>query len=132
MESWTKYIRLYDVFISGPLYIVLSLYTLRHNTLLGLFVLLTGIMTIVFNLHNWLLIDKQKINKILPWTDPKQGKYQFHRLFNLLIMYPLLFYSNMITKEKPCWLTVVLYLMIIIGFIFNLYWFVRIFQESKT
>ena len=114
MGKYVNYIRLYDVFVSGPIYILFSFYI--KSALLRLFVFLTGLMTILFNLHNYLLIDKQKLKKpIIPWVDPKEGKYQWHRIYNIIIMYPLLFYANYITK-KPKWLTVIIYLMIIIGF----------------
>jgi hypothetical protein len=124
-----KYVRLYDVFISGPIYIYFSLYI--KNQLLKIFVFLTGFLTIIFNLHNFLFIDKGTLKKsIIPWTDPKEGKYQIHRIYNLFIMYPLLFYANYITK-KPKWLTIILYLMIFIGFLFNLYWFIKISSHQS-
>lgn len=133
MEKYVDHIRLYDVFISGPIYIILSIFVFelskikKNYIFLGIFVLLTGIMTIIFNLHNWLLIDKKKLKKkIIPWADPKEGKYQWHRLFNLIIMYPLLFYANYITINKPKLLTILIYIMIICGFLFNLYWFLRL------
>ena len=117
--------RLYDVFISGPIYIYFSLYI--ENYILFIYIFLTGLGTIVFNLHNYLLIDKKKINKsYIPWVDHKRGKYQIHRLYNLGIMYPILFYANYITIKKPKWLTIVLYIMIFVGFFFNLYWFITI------
>ena len=119
-----NHIRLYDVFISGPIYIYFSSFI--ENVFLMAFVLITGVMTILFNLHNYLLIDQKKLKKsMLPWVDPEEGKYQWHRLYNLLIMYPILFYANYITR-KPKWLTVILYLMIIGGFAFNLYWYVKL------
>lgn len=113
--------RLYDVFISGPIYIYFSYWiTETGNYFLTVFVLLTGIMTILFNLHNYLLINRKELQKpILPWTDPKEGKYQIHRVYNLFVMYPLLLYANIITPNKPRWLTVVLYLMIFIGILFQ-------------
>lgn len=57
----TKYIRLYDVFIEGILYIYIS--TIIDNIILKIFIMIIGIMTIAYNLNNLMYLDYKKINK---------------------------------------------------------------------
>jgi len=79
-------------------------------------------MTILYNLHNYLLINlkilKEPIPIMKPFINIKKGKTQMLRLCNLLIMYPLLYYS---TRFLPYNLNILVKLMVFGGFIYNLY-----------
>ena len=118
------YPRLYDIFFSSIIYV----YTSRFIKIIWLkyFVLLTGIMTNLYNLHNFLLIDlkilKEPIHIMKPFVNIKKGKTQIHRLFNLFIMYPLLYYS---TRFLPNNLSTLVKLMVFVGSIYNLYFYLK-------
>lgn len=117
----SKFARLYDVFISGPLYIYFS--TFIQNKYLRLFVFLVGLMNIIYNGHNWLLLENKSIKKsLLPFVT-EEGKTQTHRLYNLIIMYPLIYYANSIT-ESP--LKRIINFMIALGVIINLINFIEL------
>jgi hypothetical protein len=119
------YPRLYDIFFSSIIYIYTS--TFIKITWLKYFILFVGIMTNLYNLHNLLLIDlkiiKEPISILKPFVNVKNGKIQIHRLYNLLIMYPILNYS---TRFLPNNLSRLIKIMIIFGVIFNLYNFINI------
>ena len=49
-------VRLIDIFITGPLQIIISNY-IKTSPLLRYFMLTTGILNIIYNGHNFLLFD---------------------------------------------------------------------------
>lgn len=105
--------RLYDVFISGPTQIAISFYV--KEPFLKCFMLLTGVLNILYNGHNFLRL-KKPIPLFKPYIDVKYGKTQIHRLFNLLIMYPLFKEAS---KYLPPKIKLFFIFQIIIGVIFN-------------
>jgi hypothetical protein len=121
-KLWRNELRLIDVFFLGPLQIVVSTYI--PNIFFKYFLLITGILNILFNGHNFLLINKTIKNPILffkPFIN-KIGKSQLHRLYNLIVMYPIFLYSLLFYK-LPYYLYKLFLLNIVIGFLFNLYFF---------
>ena len=62
-KLWRNELRLIDVFFLGPLQIVVSTYI--PNIFFKYFILITGILNILFNGHNFLLINKTIKNPIL-------------------------------------------------------------------
>lgn len=113
-------VRWYDVLFSGFFYMYAS--TQINNKLLKYFVFLVGMMALLFNLHNLLFFDLQLIKKpMFPHLiDKERGKLQIHRLYNLLIMYPLLYYaSNQVHKNTGY----IMKIMILIGFSYNFYYY---------
>jgi len=52
----TNKVRLIDVFVTGPLQIIISNY-ITTSPVLRYFMLMTGILNIIFNGHNFLLFD---------------------------------------------------------------------------
>jgi hypothetical protein len=119
--------RLIDLFVSGPLQIYISFYLKQY--VFKYFMLITGISNILYNTHNYLLLDKKILQKPLPilkpFIDLNHGKRQFHRLYNLIIMYPLFFYIIM-NYHLPIYLRIMFIINIIVGFTFNLYYFLVI------
>ena len=61
----TNNLRLIDVFLSGPLQIIISNYITRSPAL-RYFMLITGILNIIYNGHNFLLFDSSILKKPLP------------------------------------------------------------------
>ena len=114
-------LRLVDVFITGPLQIVVSSY-ITTSPLLRYFMLITGILTILYNGHNFLLFNST-IKKPLPivekFVDLKNGKYQSHRLYNLIVMYPIFTYV-LIKIPMPLELRILFLINITFGFLYNL------------
>ncbi len=130
MES--NNVRLADVFMSGPLQILVSSYITR-SPLLSYFMLITGIMTIVFNGHNFLLFNstiKQPLPLISPFVHLQNGKTQIHRLYNLTIMYPVFIYV-LLNIPMPIELSILLLINIVIGFTYNSYYYIRYRKESS-
>jgi hypothetical protein len=123
------YPRLYDILFSGNIYIYVS--TFIKIEWLKYFILLVGIMTILYNLHNFLLIDLKVIKEPIPIMKPfickKKGKTQIHRLYNILIMYPLLLYSTRFLSYN---LSKILKIMIIIGITYNLHYYLKYNKQS--
>jgi len=119
--------RLIDLFVSGPLQIYISFYLKQY--VFKYFMLITGISNILYNTHNYLLLDRKILQKPLPilkpFIDLNHGKRQFHRLYNLIIMYPLFFYIIM-NYHLPIYLRIMFIINIIVGFTFNLYYFLVI------
>ena len=119
--------RLIDVFFTGPLYLLISSY--MKNIFLQGFMIYSGITNIIYNGHNYLLFDENIKSPYLPLPilksliDPKYGKTQMHRIYNLLIMYPIFTYIVLFTK-LPYILSILLTIDIFIGFFYNLYYFV--------
>ena len=130
-KLWRNELRLIDVFFLGPLQIVISTYI--PNIFFKNFILITGILNILFNGHNFLLINKTIKNPILffkPFIN-KIGKSQLHRLYNLIVMYPIFLYSLLFYK-LPYYLYNLFLLNIVIGFLFNLYFFVIINRTKNN
>jgi hypothetical protein len=119
--------RLIDVFFTGPLQILISSY--MKNVFLKYYMLIVGISNIIYNGHNYLLFDEKIKSPYLPLPIlksliyPKYGKTQMHRIYNLLIMYPIFTYIVLFTK-LPYILSILLTINIFIGFFYNLYYFV--------
>jgi hypothetical protein len=118
-------IRLVDVFITGPLQIYIS--TLLKNIFFKYFMLITGLLNIIFNGYVYLLESKyiKKKHPYLKHIITENGKTQIHRLYNLIVMYPI-FLCILLNFKLPSYLQLVFLINIIIGFIFNLYNFVSI------
>ena len=125
--------RLYDVFFSGPIYIYLS--TFVTHKILKVLIFVIGLFTILYNLHNYLYFNN-KIDKPIPFFEKfvtTEGKSQVHRLYNLFIMYPFIIYINKLTAsnpKKPKWLTTLIYAMVVVGVLYNLYWLYTIANQT--
>jgi hypothetical protein len=123
-------IRLFDVFVSGPLQIIISTYITRSSlslSLLRYFMLITGILNIIYNGHNFLLFDsilKQPLPILNKFIHLKHGKFQLHRLYNLIIMYPIFIYV-LLNIGMPFELRILLLINIVIGFLYNLFYFIN-------
>ena len=123
----TNIFRLMDVFITGPLQIIVSTYITR-SALLRYFMLITGILNIIYNGHNFLLFDsilKQPLPILKKFIHVKHGKYQLHRLYNLIIMYPIFIYV-LLNIHMPFELRILLLINIVIGFLYNLFYYINI------
>jgi hypothetical protein len=117
--------RLFDVFITGPLQIIVSSY-ITTSPLLRYFMLITGILNIIYNGHNFLLFNstlKQPLPILNKFIHLKNGKYQFHRLYNLIIMYPIFTYV-LLNIVMPVELRILLFINIVIGFLYNLFYYI--------
>ena len=121
----TNKVRLIDVFVTGPLQIIISSY-ITTSPLLCYFMLMTGIINIIYNGHNFLLFESI-IKKPLPilnkFVHIKHGKYQLHRLYNLIIMYPIFIYI-LLNIVMPIELRMLLFVNIVIGFFYNLVYYI--------
>ena len=120
-------VRIIDIFLTGPLQINISLYIKQF--LLKLFLISTGIMTIIYNFHNYLYLDIKKLSKpwpILRYFVTNNGKSQYHRLYNVFIMYPIFFYALISNKNIPTILQILFFIEIIIGVIFNLFNYIKL------
>lgn len=120
-------VRIIDIFLTGPLQLNISYYV--KHIWLKLFLISTGIMTIIYNLHNYLYLDIKKISKpwpILRYFVTNNGKSQYHRLYNVFIMYPIFLYALSSTKNIPDILRVLFFCEIIIGTIFNLFNYIKL------
>lgn len=126
MNNFVYYSRLVDVFIDGPLQIYIG--TLLPDTFLKYFMILTGLCSIIFNGHNFLYLNAKVLSQpLIPLVHPTDGKYQLHRVYNLLVMYPLFY----IVSQKPQvlnsgWVHTLFMINIIIGFIYNLFSFIKL------
>ena len=115
---------LVDVIFSGPLQIIVSNYIRRP--LLRYFMLFTGIINIMYNGHNFLLFNstlKQPLPILNKFIHLKNGKYQLHRLYNLIIMYPIFVYV-LLNVVMPFELRILLLINIMIGFLYNLFYYI--------
>ncbi len=117
--------RIVDIFLLGPVQILVGLHV--KNPLLKLFMIITGIANIVYNGHNFLYFQyKRDISPMFhKIVDPIHGKTQLHRLYNVLIMYPVFLYVYL-TTPLPVWLRFIFFFDITIGFIFNLANFIKL------
>jgi hypothetical protein len=124
--------RLMDVFMSGPLQIIVSTYITR-SALLRYFMLITGILNILYNGHNFLFFEsilKKPLPILNKFIHLKNGKHQLHRLYNLIIMYPVFTYV-LLTIAMPFELRIMLLINIVIGFFYNLYYYITIWRTDK-
>jgi hypothetical protein len=85
--------------------------------------IITGLGTIIYNGHNYLYINRDIIDKSIPLVHNIQGKYQIHRLYNILIMYPIFNYIYNTTKI-PQPLKKLFRINMILGFLYNLYFLI--------
>ena len=122
-------IRLLDVFITGPLQIYIS--TLLKNIFFKYFMLITGLLNIIFNGYVYLLESKyiKKKHAYLKHIITENGKTQIHRLYNLIVMYPIFLYI-LLNFKLPPYLQLVFFINITIGFIFNLHNFMVIKNQQ--
>ena len=120
-------VRLVDVFFSGPLQIIVSNYIIK-TPLLRYFMLFTGILSIIYNGHNFLLFNstlKQPLPILNKFIHLKNGKYQLHRLYNLIIMYPIFIYV-LLNIVMPIELRILLLINIVVGFVYNLFYYLTL------
>jgi len=121
----TNKVRLIDVFVTGPLQIIISNY-ITTSPVLRYFMLMTGILNIIFNGHNFLLFDsifKKPLPILNKFIHVTHGKYQLHRLYNLIIMYPIFIYV-LLNIVMPIELRILLFVNIVIGFLYNLFYYI--------
>lgn len=118
-------VRLLDVFISGPIRILVSRYVKNKN--LKNYLLLEGILVILFNAYNYLYFEKNykyNINFLNNYSDKIKGKPQLHRILLLLLMYPIHLHI-ILTENIPNKLINIFTINLIIGFNYNLYNFIK-------
>ena len=131
MDSANK-VRLLDVLVLGPMQIAVSTYV--KLPWLKCFMLVTGISTIIYNLHNFLYFHTDVLKTPNPifngFVDPLNGKIQIHRLYNILIMYPLFLLAYKSTSLPPM-LKYIFLLDIIIGAMYNSYHYYSIANEGN-
>ena len=119
--------RLLDVFLSGPLQILVSQY-ITNNDFLFYFILITGFCTILYNGHNYLFFNstiKKPIKVLKPFVDIKNGKTQSHRIYNLIIMYPIFTYV-LVNISMPSFVYWMFMANILFGFSYNLFYYIFI------
>jgi hypothetical protein len=119
--------RLVDVFLTGPLQIYVSTLIPKTDIFFKYFMLLTGVLNILYNGHNYLLFNytlKQPLDIFKPFVS-NHGKHQFHRLYNLLIMYPIFIYIAL-KYNLPNYIQKLFILNIIVGIIYNLYYYINL------
>lgn len=115
--------RLVDVFLTGPLQVYMGT-RVRDVMLLRTFMVVTGVLTIAYNLHNYLYLEQGVIrNQLGALTHPVHGKRQWHRAYNLVVMYPVFYY---VYVHYPSNVSFPFLINIILGFAYNLYNFVKI------
>ena len=123
----TNIVRLIDVFLSGPIQILVSSYIARP-VILRYYMLITGILNILYNGHSFLLFTstiKQPLSLFKPFIHLKNGKTQSHRFYNLFIMYPI-FTFVLLTIDMPLVVKILFFIDIIIGIAYNLYYYLSI------
>jgi hypothetical protein len=119
-------VRIIDVIFTGPLQIFVGYKIKSQNSFLSLFMIITGIFTILYNLHNFCYINMLCIsrNYFGIFTHPIHGKQQWHRLYNIFVMYPLFFIVYLNYPIETPFMELLL-LNILIGFGYNAYnWFI--------
>jgi hypothetical protein len=90
--------------------------------------LITGILNIIFNGHNFLLFNsliKRPLPIIKQFVHVKDGKTQLHRLYNLIIMYPIFIYV-LLNIVMPIELRILLLTNIVIGFVYILVHYIKL------
>ena len=108
--------RLSDVVLTGPIQLMVA--SRVQPGCLQLFMIITGIMTIVYNGYVYLSM-KGKVPTIPRIIDKIEGKTQIHRLFNVFVMYPI-FMHVFLTTKLPLHIKVAFMFEIIFGTLFNL------------
>jgi len=121
-------IRLIDVFFVGPLEIYISFFI--KNNLLRLYLLLNGLLVILFNGYNYLHFEKKSrvinIKLLDKYSDPITGKPQYHRFILLSLIYPLHLYIILSeSKNIPKPLLTIFTSHLVISFTYNYYNFVK-------
>jgi hypothetical protein len=122
----TNKVRLADVFFSGPLQIIVSNYI--RSSPLRYFMLFTGILNIIYNGNNFLLFNstlKQPLPILNKFIHLKNGKYKLHRLYNLIIMYPIFIYV-LLNIVMPIELRILLLFNIVVGVVYNLFYYLTL------
>ena len=120
--------RLVDVFYLGPFQIYVGNH-IKGNNILKYFMYINGVLTILFNGHNYLYINRGVIKKSFPFVHDVEGKFQIQRLYNILIMYPLFFYASKVS-DIPESHKKLFRLNIIVGFLYNLFWFSKLSNST--
>ena len=120
-------VRIADVFISGPLQIYVSTFL---KGFLKWFMLITGIMNILYNGHNVLFFNNYIKNYIKPITTA-HGKTQIHRIYNIMIMYPIFLYIILYCK-LPRYIIISLLINLIVGLSYNLYYLYKYRNEYSN
>lgn len=116
---------MYDVLIEGLLYIYIS--TIIDNIILKIFMMIFGIMTIVYNLNNLMYLDYKKINKsYFGRLTTQQGKTQIHRLYNIFVMYPIFIYIYTQIPEDYRIIRTLFMIDIVGGLIYNGYYYLTL------
>jgi hypothetical protein len=125
----TQYIRLYDIFFSGPTYIMYGYY-LEHKILqkiLYIYGFLTFLLNYVYFTYNKnnILYKLFSIDIIFRKKN-KYNKTQFIRLLLLSVYYPIIYNSlKYYSKKGPKILLKITIIKIIIGYLYNLYYFIK-------
>jgi len=122
--------RLIDVFLSGPLQLLISSYIARPS-ILHYYMAITGLTNILYNGHNFLLFNsilKQPLPFIKPFVDLQNGKTQLHRFYNLVIMYPI-FIIVLLRVDMPSVVKVLFLINIMVGIVYNLYYYLSVYKN---
>jgi hypothetical protein len=125
--SITQYIRLYDIFFSGPTYIMFGYYL--ENKILQKSLYLIGFFTILLNYTYYKNNDNYlrklfSIDFIFPKN--KHNKTQLVRLLLLCVTYPIIYKSlKYYSKKGPNILLQITIIKIIIGYLYNLHYFIK-------
>jgi len=116
------YARLYDVCFEGFLQIYIG--TLMRDEYLRWFMIIVGTMNIIYNLNNLMYLDLGVINRsYFGVLTTKNGKTQMHRLYNILIMYPIFAYVYTQIPKENATIKALFALDIMVGIIYNAYYF---------
>jgi len=114
-----QHVRILDVLLLGPLQILVGLHI--QQPFLHTFMVTTGLTNILYNGHNYALLERQWLKStLIPGVRPF-GKTQIHRVWNCLVMYPI-FWKASNEPEVPNTLRVLLQFETILGFMFNAYY----------
>lgn len=124
--------RLYDILFAGPIRFYFAAFV--QTPLLQVFATGTALLTILYNLQNYLIIERQDVlheNALFP-SHPQHGKLQAHRAFNLLVMYPLELYMAVAdTPQLPTPMRLLWIVMIVCGFTYNLHNYVKLMGRTE-
>ena len=128
-------IRLYDIFFSGPTYIWYGYYLDNDNykKILYLFCFLKILVNFSYYLYNKGISTKVhnfvSIDILSDFTNEKNNKYnkpQFNRFLLLLFFYPSVYISlKYYSKKGPKILYQITVIKLIIGYLYNLIFFIK-------
>ena len=122
-------IRIADVLISGPLQIYVSTYL---HGFLKIFMFVTGVCNIIYNGHNYLTVNNYiKPIYFIEQFVSKNGKYQIHRIYNLIVMYPIFLYI-VLYQNLPKYVYILLACDIILGYMYNLYYLLKVMENNSN